>query len=236
MAAVILTACVGSVGTVGAESQIPEDAVEFNGHYYLDIGERKSWIEAEQACEAMGGHLATITSQEEQDFVNEHHSGRVWIGGYRHTGWDLTWYWVTGEKWDFTYWGEGEPNNSSNVISNETKASMWPKYWNDLNIRSYEQGGYICEWDNYNVKMEFFGNINGDGEIDAIDASAILTAYASKAVGKGYGLTKEQQRMADVNHDGVIDAMDASVVLAYYADNATNVENDSVISFKVKKK
>lgn len=43
--------------------------------------------------------------------------------------------------------GEGEPNDSSNVISNENRVAVWPKKWNDLNDESGEQSGYICEWE-----------------------------------------------------------------------------------------
>lgn len=45
--------------------------LEFNGHYYKVFNESLTWYEAENACETMGGHLVTITSQEEQDFVFE---------------------------------------------------------------------------------------------------------------------------------------------------------------------
>ena len=49
---------------------------------------------------------------------------------------------------DYTNWDEGEPNNSSNVISNENCVAVWPDYWNDMNYaNTYEQSGFICEWD-----------------------------------------------------------------------------------------
>ena len=44
------------------------DRWEGNGHYYKLCGksrsEHLSWTEAKQACEEMGGHLVTITSQD----------------------------------------------------------------------------------------------------------------------------------------------------------------------------
>ena len=127
---------------------IPEDAYSYNGHYYKVYDARISWSAAKTACEKLGGHLCTITSQAEQDFIESINNGDRWIGGYRDgNSNDQEWKWVTGEPWGYTNWGEDEPNNSSNVVSNENRVVVWPKEWNDLNDNNlYEQGGYICEW------------------------------------------------------------------------------------------
>ena len=119
-----------------------------NGHYYQIFNNKVSWSEANRLCKEKGGHLATITSQGEQDFIDSLNSSRsrLWIGGYRSSGTSGDWRWITGEAWSYTNWRIGEPNNSSNVKSNENRAAVWPSAWNDLNDDSSEQGGYICEW------------------------------------------------------------------------------------------
>jgi len=61
------------------------------------------------------------------------------------------------------------------------------------------------------------GDPNGDGRVEAKDASFILVAYAKASKGGEDGLTDEQRAAADVNGDGRVDAKDASTVLAYYA-------------------
>ncbi len=62
------------------------------------------------------------------------------------------------------------------------------------------------------------GDVNGDAKIDANDASAILSAYASiSGSAKSSNLTAAQTIAADVNMDGKTDAVDASNVLSYYA-------------------
>ena len=134
--------------TLSKPLNIPSDAIlnNINNHYYKVYGGRKNWDEAKIACESFGGYLATITSEEEQNFIESINNSRVWIGGYRTSGTTADWQWVTDEEFSYTNWGEGEPNNSSNVISNENRISVWPKKWNDLNNASGEQGGYICEW------------------------------------------------------------------------------------------
>ena len=65
------------------------------------------------------------------------------------------WCWVTGEPWEYENWGDGEPNNSSNVVAGESCVAMWPEKWNDLaNSNVYEQSGYICEWEASDVAEE----------------------------------------------------------------------------------
>ena len=128
--------------------EVPKDAKVFNNHSYKIFNEEMSWTEAKKFCEEQKGHLATITSAKEQAFIDNLNkdSDDLWIGGYRNDD-DTVWKWVTGEKWDYTNWGDGEPNNSSNVISNENRVAIWPSDWNDLNEKSSEQSGFVCEWD-----------------------------------------------------------------------------------------
>ena len=61
------------------------------------------------------------------------------------------------------------------------------------------------------------GDVNGDGLINAVDASSVLVYYASVSAGEDGGYSEEQELAADVNDDGIINAVDASCILAYYA-------------------
>lgn len=119
-----------------------------------------TWEEAKAACEAKGGHLATITSEKEQYLLelSNDKNQNLWIGGYKNA--DGQWCWVTGEPWEYENWGDGEPNNSSNVVAGEKCVAMWPEKWNDLaNGNIYEQSGYICEWEATNDE----GTVEEDG-------------------------------------------------------------------------
>ena len=42
---------------------------EFNGHYYKLYNEGIIWVEALKCCRELGGHLVTITSRNEQQFI-----------------------------------------------------------------------------------------------------------------------------------------------------------------------
>ena len=68
----------------------------------------------------------------------------------------------------------------------------------------------------------YFGDINGDSCINAVDASAVLAYYAQISTDHEGGFDKSQQLAADINCDGSINAVDASSVLAYYAAISTN--------------
>lgn len=70
------------------------------------------------------------------------------------------------------------------------------------------------------------GDLNGDGLVDAVDASAVLSAYADISTGKTPELSAEQLKAADVNADNIVDAVDASNILSYYAYVATGGKAD----------
>lgn len=124
-----------------------------NGHFYrVYNNEVVPWLEAKDNCSKMGGHLVTITDKEEQEIVSELSGNDIfWIGAVRDGS---SWRWVTNERFDFTNWSEGEPNN---VMSNENVVMMYISgKWNDINGESTTvtfQGGksknifYICEWE-----------------------------------------------------------------------------------------
>src|SRR5207244_13339010 len=98
-----------------------------NGHYYENIpllaGTGIDWDTANGNAQAreyrtVQGHLATLTSSSEQNFVISHLGGSLsgyWIGGYQVAGAVEPaegWAWVTGEPWSYTNWMSGEPNDA----------------------------------------------------------------------------------------------------------------------------
>ena len=131
-------------------TSIPDGATEYNGHYYKIFESSGTWDAAKKKCEDLGGYLVCITDAKEQQFITGLNSGnsRLWIGGTRDDA--FNWRWVSGETWSYENWQPGEPNNSSNVISNENCAAIWDSagQWNDLNNdNTGEQNGFICEWE-----------------------------------------------------------------------------------------
>jgi len=62
-----------------------------------------------------------------------------------------------------------------------------------------------------------YGDVDGNGVINASDASIILHIYSVISTGRSLDFTQKELICADYNRDGFIDALDASAVLAYYA-------------------
>ena len=150
------------VASTGGTAQISADATVYNGHSYKIFNSTMTWQQAKQYCEDLGGHLVTITDNKEQAFIEKLNSNNsdLWIGLSKMNS--NTWQWVTGEKFNYSHWGDGEPNNSSNVVSNENCVAVWPKHWNDLaNNNLYEQSGFICEWDTTS-KLASSGDVIAD--------------------------------------------------------------------------
>ena len=130
---------------------------DVNGHDYIVVPlTYESWdFASEHLFESSynGYTLATITSEEEQDFVEGllvkgGYTGQYWLGGYQdpNKAPDAGWNWVTGEAFSYSNWEPGEPNDFYGVGSEEY-LTMWSRFgwdWNDEgNLRNIS--GYIIE-------------------------------------------------------------------------------------------
>lgn len=131
-----------------------------NGRWYAAIPGDITWEQAKIQAESLGGYLATLTSQEENDFVSNTfpsaRSGGYHLGGQQAPGQtdpSAGWSWITGEPWQFTNWlPGGEPNDFGGV--NEDKLALHgylqdgnPNgYWNDLQTTGSAQG-FVVEFE-----------------------------------------------------------------------------------------
>lgn len=120
-----------------------KESMVFSRHHYLMVAEQKSWDEAQKACKEIGGHLVTIASKEENDFVNKLANGQsVWIGCTDEEN-EGEWKWVTGEKFAFTDWGPQQPGGM--VVENY--GGFYKNRWHDFPTAHSWITAYICEWD-----------------------------------------------------------------------------------------
>jgi len=127
----------------------PGDVLTFGGHRYQLVLEKLKWNEAKAKAEAMGGHLATITSKEENDwarqafteFIPERES--VWLGGFSAEAppQSKRWSWVTGESFSYSGWGSNEGRDPG-----ETALAYHPGRWIDV-LRNGLTSGFLVEWD-----------------------------------------------------------------------------------------
>ncbi len=133
--------------------QFPE-----NGHYYQMSTTLRTWDNARWAAEQMGGHLATITSPAENNFVTQLLPTEVnaWLGGFQPLGSvepNGSWQWVTGEAFDYSNWNGGEPNNGIGWnLTDENSLEIYGVLasgrgkWNDLRP-DYGAFIFVVEWD-----------------------------------------------------------------------------------------
>ena len=150
-----------------------------NGHFYkvVAVPEGITWIEANRRAIAAGGHLATITSKAENDFVfaladqpecwNRMDGGPwlmgPWIGGVQAEGAPEPnggWQWVTGEPFEFANWRPGDPNDDCrgsgavNRICFYTEDSCPSPLWCDAAINSTYNVSYVVEFDRFGTSGE----------------------------------------------------------------------------------
>lgn len=135
-----------------------------NGNFYTLVSDPGITFEAAAAAAegtlrcGQPGHLVTLTSQEESDFVVASFGvgalGAKWLGAYQPVSSDGAngWAWITGEPFSFTQWNAGEPNNGyyGPVYGYEDAAVFWSAgNWNDApsGWDNYGNGGYVIEWD-----------------------------------------------------------------------------------------
>ncbi|XGW31518.1 hypothetical protein V3C99_010016, partial [Haemonchus contortus] len=144
----------------GVANGIAKGWVKF-GWAYKVFDSNLSFDQAEAKCVAEGGHLASIHSHEENEFIsaitktdkvskNQNYTDFVWIG-LQQKNWpkDKKWTWTDGTPVDYLNWAPAEPDNKWNSehcaeIFNTPKLilpnSQWKK-WND----------YGCH-----IKMKYF--------------------------------------------------------------------------------
>ena len=124
-----------------------------NGHYY-DFIEIPgiSWNNSNNIVgilpqyNGLTGHLATITSESEQEFISGMltEQERPWIGLTDKDS-EGSFKWITGEPLDYTYWNTNQPDNYNN---NEDYVHLFgsESKWNDNNDNYTYSSGFIVEF------------------------------------------------------------------------------------------
>ena len=232
--------------------QVPEGAVQWtvaeggNGHWYqLILGPGIAWSDANNEAIAMGGHLVTLTSEEENDFVigvvDNSGTSAPWIGLYQ----DLddpgysepagAWKWVTGEPFDYTQWAPDEPNNA---VAGEDHGNIWLTgaggsggnrplgTWNDWVDGS--PNGYIIE-----LAASDSHDCNTNGIPDECD----IADGTSEDINSD-GVPDECQCLADIAGpdgpglpDGIVGTDDLLAVIGYWGQSQPvgDIDNDGTV-------
>lgn len=178
------------IGTAAARNELDKYSYtkyEFNGNTYAFIENEMLWNEAREVCEKLGGHLAYINSEAEQEFITEITKNYYTALG----GWDELsegeWTWLDSSEMTFTNWRSGEPNNSyphqNHLYINYSGAGKWDDGYDN------RMAPFVCEWENdrseHNVGILseytiFSSNINEDITLNGWKSSITGGIYSGR--------------------------------------------------------
>jgi hypothetical protein len=148
-----------------------------NNHIYYLL-EQSTWTDAESKAVELGGHLATINDQAENDWVystflpyagstGDKSQGDLWIG-YTDAGHEGLWEWVSDEDSTFVNWTSIEPNGGTD----ENYGMIWGPYWQSIGIVANIPG----QWNDLGNYDTFYWNVTPWGlvEVATIPAPSAL--------------------------------------------------------------
>jgi hypothetical protein len=154
----------GMVRPAAAQSMTPVRNPD-NGHWYQQVrlAGRVTWPEARAAAQSLffagyRGHLATITSAAENQFIVAHvmNAGgadtSTFLGGYQDRGApDYRepaggWRWVTGEPWVYTSWHPNQPDNNNGGTPEHVLETTGSGAWNDF-PEGFARSAYLVEYE-----------------------------------------------------------------------------------------
>ena len=159
----------------------------YGGHTYQVINTSMTWSNAKEYCDRLGGHLASVTSKSEDESIFEfvvnsgYSQDEYWVGGSDESS-EGDWHWTTDEKWEYSHWGTGEPDNYRNiqhylcVCIREKSGASWKcnvSEWDDVEDDPLGGLGFVCEWDDY---VDTYPTMNDEHHYDTTVVNPTCTA------------------------------------------------------------
>lgn len=151
----LLLVCFCSLVSAGSKGFLFENG-DYTYKIVLPSDDSRTWYEAEEICrEHEGGHLASISNEAENQYLNEkiqllssspREPEQLWLGGIDKDG--RAYKWVDGQtfQYDAAFWAPGEANTE---LFNEYEICIAMKSTGDLGDwredDCYDPKGYICK-------------------------------------------------------------------------------------------
>ncbi|XP_070560009.1 alpha-N-acetylgalactosamine-specific lectin-like [Ptychodera flava] len=121
----------GFVAVAASQTKCPDTWSSFGGSCYSFMDVKYDWNKAESFCKSLGGHLASIHSRQENEFVAAlpPSSQSFWIG-LNDKDWESEFVWSDGDSVVYTNWSNGEPDDRRGqdcaaIDPTFTSASSW---------------------------------------------------------------------------------------------------------------
>jgi hypothetical protein len=122
----------------------------WNGNYYFQSNNFKTWLAADLHCQSAGGHLVHIDNAAENTHVSSIINGTRWIGYYQNCNSGLLsepaggFEWTDGTIGTYTNWdvGNNQPNNGTS-IGEEYTMMYTSGIWHDYNATTTRD--YVME-------------------------------------------------------------------------------------------
>jgi len=139
-------------------SQYGSGTLESDDHHCYRGFDEATFQIAQQQCEALGAHLATISDASENKLVQKLVNNSKFIGGWEdvpsNSKGQGNYTWLTKEPLSFTNWGRNQPSEQAtfcggqgwgNSCYQHCMAMMGDGTW--ANQLCDMQDGYVCEWE-----------------------------------------------------------------------------------------
>ncbi|KAM4611393.1 ladderlectin-like [Polymixia lowei] len=115
-------------------TKCPDGWTKYCSRCFIYVSTERTWAESERNCLSLGGNLASIHSHQEYHDVQDMTKKLAkpfpvtWLGG-SDAAQEGVWLWSDGERFSYTNWGKGEPNNSGKdqhcLVMNFRDVKLW---------------------------------------------------------------------------------------------------------------
>jgi hypothetical protein len=223
-----------------------------NGHWYdgFTSSDGVTWPHASLGAQAVGGHLVSLHSAEEQTFIWAiAGSTRMWaagvgpwLGGYQPAGSREPaggWQWSSGEPWTWSDWVSPEPSNGCAAHPEEalmyfplvgtTPAANWNDYPAEVPCAGYPlPRSYLVEWS---------ADCNSDGIVDygQIRSGELADANGNYIPDCCEATPPCGPCLADVDGSGAVNGVDLAAILNTWGTSGgkypgADVNSDGIVN------
>jgi hypothetical protein len=200
-----------------------------NGHWYAikTWNQKTPWATANSYAQSIGGHLATITSLNEDTWTTQLTMGwpgawfglsGPWIGATATCvclDGNACFSWVTGEPFEYARWHPGNPDNVTYTGAEGPVGVLlwepnWTRGWQDASL-----GNEAWYGDVRSAMIEWSADCNSDG---IVDYGQILAGDLADTDSNGIPDVCEVPSCidADLNPSGIVDGADLGAMLAFW--------------------